>query len=271
MSKIIKICKLLGCNNKVKLNRDSYCSQKCYWESLIGNTINKGRIRSEEYKNKQSLSHKGRKQTEGEKKKQIESQIGKKLSKETRQKIRDKAIGRKQTKEVKQNMSEKKKKFYANGGKPWNKGLTKETDERVKNIGLKVTKSLLGRKSPEHTLRMKEIWKDPNFINKQVKGRNLFPNKAELKLQNILNQVFFKGQFLFVGDYKKFIGGKCPDFIDPINNKIIELYGDYWHKGQDPQDRIDYFKQYGHNTLVVWESELKDIDNLKKKLGVFIL
>ena len=94
------------------------------------------------------------------------------------------------------------------------------------------------------------------------------PNKTELNLQNIINSV--TNNFIFIGDGKEVIGGKCPDFIDKTNNKIIELYGDYWHRGQDPNDRINYFKDYGYDTLVIWESELKNVDNLKNKLEVFI-
>jgi len=149
----------------------------------------------------------------------------------------------------------------------WNKGLTKETDIRVKIYAEKVTIALSGRKNPEHILRMKEIWQDPKFVKKQMKSRNVMPNKTEIYLQSIITSI--TNNFAFVGDGKEIIGGKCPDFIDKVNNKIIELYGDYWHKGQDPNDRINYFKNFGYDTLVIWESELKDIDNLKNKLEVF--
>ena len=50
---------------------------------------------------------------------------------------------------------------------------------------------------------------------------------------------------------------------------LIELYGDYWHKNDNPQDRIDHFKQFGFDTLVIWEKELKDQEMLVNKLQNF--
>ena len=119
--------------------------------------------------------------------------------------------------------------------------------------------------------KTKELWKKEDFIKKQIASSNIKPNKSEVSLQYIINSIFFEGQFNYVGNFKLFIGGKCPDFIDPINNKIIELYGDYWHRGQDPNDRINYFKDYGYDTLVIWEHELKNIESLKKRFLEFLL
>jgi hypothetical protein len=63
------------------------------------------------------------------------------------------------------------------------------------------------------------------------------------------------------------IAGKCPDFINCNGEKkIIELFGDYWHLGENPQERIDEFKPFGFDTLVIWEKELKNANGLKEKL-----
>lgn len=266
--KITKICKLEGCNNKVKVSRNNYCSKKCYSKTLIGHTFNRGKKRTEEQKKKYSEANKGKKQSPEAKQKQIEAQMGHIISEETRQKIRESNLGKKTSDGAKKKQSESKIIFYANGGKVWNVGLTKESDIRLKFYGEKVSKKLKGRKNPKHSIRMKGLWKDEDFNKKQKESRNLFPNKAELYLQDIINSIF-PNKFQYVGDYSMFIGGKCPDFIDKTNNKIIELYGDYWHQNEDPNDRINYFKQYGYDTLVIWGSELKDINNLKEKLGVF--
>jgi G:T-mismatch repair DNA endonuclease (very short patch repair protein) len=48
-----------------------------------------------------------------------------------------------------------------------------------------------------------------------------------------------------------------------------ELYGDYWHKGQNPQDRIDMFKPFGFDTLVIWEKELKDMGAVTERIQEF--
>jgi G:T-mismatch repair DNA endonuclease (very short patch repair protein) len=36
-----------------------------------------------------------------------------------------------------------------------------------------------------------------------------------------------------------------PDFICDEEKKVIEVYGDYWHRNDNPQDRINKFKKMG--------------------------
>ena len=82
------------------------------------------------------------------------------------------------------------------------------------------------------------------------------PNKPEIKLQKLLDSEF-PNEWKYVGDGNFILAGKCPDFVN-INGKkaIIELYGSYWHKGQDPNVRINLFSEYGYSTLVLWENQL---------------
>ena len=228
---------------------------------------NKGKKRTEIYKQKQSDSLKsqfanGRIQWNKNRKGVFNH------TEETKIVIAKAHIGIKASEQTKQKMREAKKDYI-----PWNsgkKGTYKNllvSGEKNGQYGKKWSKEMLGYFSK----KTKELWKTDEYIKKQIASSNTKPNKPELYLQNVLNSLFFEGQFLYVGNFKFFIGGKSPDFIDPINNKIIELYGDYWHKGQDPNDRINYFKQYGYNTLVIWESELKNIENVEKRLWGFIL
>lgn len=113
-------------------------------------------------------------------------------------------------------------------------------------------------------------WEDPVIREKMIKGilRGLFvkPNKKETILLGILNSSFPE-DWKYVGNGDLIIGGKCPDFVN-VNGKkaIIELFGDYWHKGEDPQDRINVFNPYGYKTLVIWESELKNTDVVISKI-----
>jgi len=154
--------------------------------------------------------------------------------------------------------------------------LSKRLKGRIHSLehNLKVSLALKGKKRPSYlslifSQAMKNNWKQPNYVKKQMKSRGCFPNKKELYLDKILN-ILLPKQYKYVGNGEFIIAGKCPDFIN-INGqkKIIELYGDYWHKGQNPQNRIDLFKQYGYNTLIVWEHELEDIDKLKQKIITF--
>lgn len=79
------------------------------------------------------------------------------------------------------------------------------------------------------------------------------------------------GQITNPGDFSFMINGKNPDFVNCNGKKlIIELFGDYWHKDDNPEDRAKVFEPFGYKTLVIWEHELKDIENLKNKLEGFI-
>lgn len=152
----------------------------------------------------------------------------------------------------------------------------KMPEKQKKAIGarMKGNKHTFGKKASEKrraqiSAQSKINWQNPEYVKKWMKSNNIRPNKAELKLNNLL-QTIFSGEYKFVGDGEFVISGKCPDFVN-INGKkkIIELYGDYWHKGENPQDRIDLFKQYGYDTLVIWEKELNDINQLGRKLMEF--
>ena len=115
----------------------------------------------------------------------------------------------------------------------------------------------------------KATWGNDDFVARQMVSRKVSPNKLELQFIDILNQLYL-GEYKYVGDGQVIIAGKCPDFIN-VNGqkKIIELFGDYWHRNDDPLDRIDIFKPYGYNALVVWESELRNSKRVKNKLRLF--
>ena len=91
------------------------------------------------------------------------------------------------------------------------------------------------------------------------------PNKSELALLEIISPL----GFIYVGDGSLIIKRKNPDFVDN-NNRLIELFGDYWHEGDNPQERINIFKSFGYETLVIWESELKSPENVKYKVEAWI-
>lgn len=135
----------------------------------------------------------------------------------------------------------------------WNRGLTKQTDERIS-------------KSAEKTSRtMREKFLDPDFCKAWGRARRVKPNKLELQFQGFLDGLF-PGEYEYVGNFQYFIGGKNPDFANVDGQKkLIELYGQYWHEGEDPQVRIDHFKRFGFDTLVVWEDDFLDDRGLVKR------
>lgn len=51
---------------------------------------------------------------------------------------------------------------------------------------------------------------------------------------------------------------------------IIEMFGDYWHEGDNPAERARIFASFGYQTLVVWEKELKDVPNVTARIKEFV-
>ena len=119
----------------------------------------------------------------------------------------------------------------------------------------------------------KRLWLDIGFkskmLNAMMGGWAIRPNKPETKLFNLLESIQ-TGDWKYVGDGSFIIAGKNPDFVN-VNGKklIIELFGNYWHRGQNPQDRINIFKPFGFRTLVVWEHELKSEPELVERICEF--
>ncbi len=102
-----------------------------------------------------------------------------------------------------------------------------------------------------------KLWQNPEFVRKQMQSRGVRPNCAELNLLKTLEPFGFK----YVGDGQLIVAGKCPNYWAGAG-RLIELYGDYWHKGEDPQKRIDLFRQHGYDTLVIWERDMAQAPEL---------
>lgn len=175
------------------------------------------------------------------------------------------------------------------------KGRIKSPEARAK-----LSQSLTGKPlSPEHCAKIgkikKQSWQDTEWRNKvilsqivgreealkrdpewrakqieaQRKGYSLFPNKAESVLLALLEQDY-PSEWAYVGNGSLIIGNWNPDFTNVNGRKeLIELFGDHWHRGQDPQDRIDLFKKFGFRTLVIWEHELNEPDRVRERIALF--
>ena len=158
-------------------------------------------------------------------------------------------IGNQYAKDMKPNRTSFKK-----GGIPHNKG--KQYGEEVK-------------------LRMKKAsllkWENPDYIRTQIIARNRSKiNKSEVIIKTLLDEIQ-PNEWKWVGNGEVIIEKRSPDFIN-INGKkqIIEFFGNYWHKKTDEKDRINLYKRYGYKTLVIWESELRQKENVIKKMEDFI-
>jgi len=109
---------------------------------------------------------------------------------------------------------------------------------------------------------------NPEAVKKWIKSNGIKPNKTELKLFEIIKEI--NQNFLLNTRAEQIIiEGKIPDIVNLKEKKIIELFGDYWHRNDTKEKiekRIFLFKKLGYDTLIVWEKELKNLPNLKNKL-----
>lgn len=129
-------------------------------------------------------------------------------------------------------------------------------------------------KTGKPNAKMKEFWrqnKDKQIRRMMVGAAKKRPNRLEQKLIDIVqkNDLPFK----YVGNWEFILGGKCPDFLN-INGKkqLIELFGNYWHtlKARETvEQRLGYFKQYGFDTLVIWQDELKNGNAVAERIRAF--
>ncbi len=153
----------------------------------------------------------------------------------------------------------------------WHKlGIGKESLREHIRIALN-TPIVRERKS----LSAKKHWSDKDRASRHVeaiaRGMQTKPNIPETTILNILNE-YFPEQWRYTGDGGMILGGLIPGFVN-VNGKkaIIEVFGDYWHKERvrkfedTEQGRIEAFAEFGYNTLILWE---KDIKRLPKELLV---
>ena len=110
----------------------------------------------------------------------------------------------------------------------------------------------------------------PEYLAAYIKGMNMKPNKAELKLAGIIAEVSpdyrYNGNFALGISISRFI----PDFVN-VNGKkkVIEMFGSHWHTPDEIEIRKSRMAELGWECLIVWDSELKDKATLKDKIKTF--
>lgn len=226
-----------------------------------------------------------------------EINTGKTLSEETRRKIGDAHRGRTRSVEHNELMRKaiqaywdslsieerKARNFYASDlvKSKWNSYSEEEKLERIRilNEGNKKfwsslteeeKKAIYKANGIKNSVANKAHWDNMDPEEKQARIFNMLsksgrhPNGAETRLMGKLEE-WLPGCYQYVGDGSLMIGNCNPDFI--YEDKIIELFGEYWHQEGDEEPRISYFQQYNYQTLVIWENELKDPDLMDRVIA----
>ena len=174
-----------------------------------------------------------------------------------------------------------------NNNPMWNQDIVRKAvlKRNYKEISQKttLTKRMNGT-FLEYSKRMKEnnpmknpiinakVNKNPEYMKKRISALIRKPNKKEKIIIDLIDKNNLP--YEYVGDGKLIIGSKNPDFIHRGKNKIIELFGEYWHKNrarvyeETEMGRIEYFKKYNFDTLVIWEKELKNLSFVNIRLSL---
>jgi len=135
--------------------------------------------------------------------------------------------------------------------------------------------------SPEtlerHSTAGKECWTDPEFLQKMADAVAAEgPNIPETIILNLLKEMY-PGKWKYTGNKTHIIDRRNPDFTNKDQMKLIEHFG--WRHTEEwnhipreihEKDRIDHFKKYGWDTLVIWYTELDDMKQVEEKIKQFV-
>lgn len=120
---------------------------------------------------------------------------------------------------------------FQKGHKTWNKGKGEYLPQEIRK---RVIQSLRRQKKP------------PNYI------------------ESLLYVFLSKRSFVYTGDGTIVkINGKYPDFLRFADNKIIEVYGEYWHRRkniawhQTVKGCKKFYSRQGYSACIVWEKDIK--------------
>ncbi|HUU88897.1 MAG TPA: NUMOD3 domain-containing DNA-binding protein [Candidatus Glassbacteria bacterium] len=245
-----------GCNQKAKykLKNGKYCC--CNHHASCPALRKKNSISNSGDKNGMY----GRKHSDETKKKIGEKSKQKIFDGSYRNKLRQSARGNKRRLGIKHSQETKDLMSETRKGNPLSeknkRGISKALKGRI------FTKEWRQKLSDTR----KRNFKDPKFLKQFKKSISQKPTSIE-KIINIL--VKSRG-YKYVGDFSTWVDGKNPDFINESDKKIIEVFGDYWHKAEDEYIRYKHFKKNGYKLLVIWEHEIyENFENVKRRFFKF--
>lgn len=127
-------------------------------------------------------------------------------------------------------------------------------------------------------------WTIEERHNKLVQlGKHNKPTLPECKVMAILNTLY-PNEWEWVGN-KPTVGNNKPDFRHNNGRNLLILeHGIYWHlwkpQAEHPEwnltkERVEevdiaFYKEYGYDTLIIWEDELKHPDLVREKIREFV-
>jgi hypothetical protein len=166
----------------------------------------------------------------------------------------------------------------------WNKGLTKETDERVLKGSETFRKSIeSGKYIPKgkaHTEEYKEklrlLQKETNYghkhfvknIHKSWNGYEFISRSSyELDYANMLDEQKINYEYetlriKYYDTYLKVERTSIPDFYLPDSNTIVEIKSTYTLNVQNMKDRVKRYRELGYKFILMLNKKEVNVDNL---------
>ncbi len=160
----------------------------------------------------------------------------------------------------------------------WSKGKSKENCLSLQSASMRISatrkqmfkdgklKRPYGKDNPMYGKRLSEQHRTALWAG----WKNSY-TKPELKLMDIIKEYT---DWEYVGNGKFHLHTKkqhrVPDFINRAKKKIIEVYGDYWHRNDNPNDKITEYREIGWECIVIWESEIMSNDFSIEKIKYFL-
>lgn len=147
---------------------------------------------------------------------------------------------------------------------------TKEV-EKVKHLGVKHKNPMSeeGRKNIRKAVR--KLWQKPEFREKMIKSFEISNKRRPTRVEQFFDNLT-PNSVRYVGNGKWWRNHHNPDFKITGQNKVIEIYGDYWHKNEDVNDLIQEYEKVGISCIIFWEHEVyNESQKILKKTLEFII
>ena len=145
------------------------------------------------------------------------------------------------------------------------KFLARAPSEFTADHRRKISKALTGRKfSEEHKRKISEAaqkrMQDPKERQRMQDMRAVAMNKRPTGPEVVYDEIT-PPIIRYVGNgqwWRNMPNGskKNPDFKVTGQDKVIEIWGDYWHRNDSPKEEIDHYSEAGLRCLVFWEHEI---------------
>jgi len=151
------------------------------------------------------------------------------------------------------------------------KQASKHRKKSVEEINkIKLSNKVTWSKTPDE---IKEI-----RVRKIIEKSSRHPNDQEKIVHSLIIKLFPE-EFIYSGNGKIIIGGKCPDWFN-VNGKkqVIEFFGEYCHgekrtgrtRKDEENQKLTHYKQYGYDCLIIWGNELSNLPKLENKIEKFV-